>query len=90
MPALDVQQQPIAPVVLAARSAPVHPSPSRDQLRLERMSDKEILWWGERFGIDTPYLAVPLGWGEWSPLYGFDAEDFDPAVVRELVPGSVG
>jgi hypothetical protein len=49
---------------------PPHPSPTRDKLTLERMSPRELGYWGQIFGVDTPYLMVPLGWGEWEALTG--------------------
>jgi hypothetical protein len=67
MPRLDVRQPQIEPPTTSSFSVP-HPSPRHTALRLERKSIKEQGWWGLRFGIDTPYFAYPLGWGEWAPL----------------------
>lgn len=69
MPPLDVLA-PVLPATEAGRARPVHPSPMIDGLRLEVLSPREIAWWGRRFGIDTPYVMVPTGWGEWVPLFG--------------------
>jgi hypothetical protein len=70
MPPLDTPQQ-ILPATLVANARPAHPSPSIDGLRLEVLSPKEASYWGHVFGVDTPYLMVPTGWGEWIPLiYG--------------------
>jgi hypothetical protein len=52
------------------RAHPQHPSPTRDGLALEIMTAKEIGYHNLRFGIDTPYWMVPLGWGEYAPLVG--------------------
>lgn len=52
-------------------------------LRLERLSPREQVSLGHRFGIDTPYYAVPLGWGEWTPAYG---GPLDSPEVREIAP----
>jgi hypothetical protein len=68
MPPLPDSQRPVAAALGVPRARPAHPSPTRDGLRLEAMSAKEIGWWGNRFGIDIPYLMVPTGWGEWEPL----------------------
>lgn len=73
MPALDDddQQAPILPAVLVPKARAQHPSPIIDGLRLEAISPKEAGYLGHVFGVDTPYLMVPTGWGEWIPLiYG--------------------
>jgi hypothetical protein len=68
MPALPDQD----PMILAAanqpKARPQHPSPLLDGLALEVMSGKEIGYHGQIFGVDVPYLMVPLGWGELAPL----------------------
>lgn len=33
-----------------------------------RLTARERLWWGRRFGIDTPYYVTPSGFGELIPL----------------------
>lgn len=57
---------------------------------LETMSMAELGWWGQRFGVDTPYYATPTGWGEWIPLYGIDVLSVRDVVVldpmRQLQP----
>lgn len=64
MPALDDP----APILGSAPFYhPAHPSPSRDGLRLEVMSPKEIAYHGHIFGVDIPYLMWPTGWGEFIP-----------------------
>jgi hypothetical protein len=68
MPALEDQDLPIRAATLVGRAHPVHPSPSQDGLALEIMSNRELAYWGQQFGIDTPYLIVPAGWGEWLPV----------------------
>jgi hypothetical protein len=75
MPPL-IDPPPVAPGVLGGSQdlterlpRPVHPN-RRWGLRLEAKSPREQLWWGRRWGIDTPYLAYPLGFGEWAPLVG--------------------
>jgi hypothetical protein len=65
---MDDETPAIQSPTLVPRGRPMHPSPSRDGLRLEVMSAKEIGYWNHRFGIDTPYLIVPTGFGEWLPL----------------------
>jgi hypothetical protein len=50
---------------------------------LEVLSATERTWWGNRFGIDTPYYATPAGWGEWIPLFGFDVAGVHDVVVLD-------
>lgn len=75
MPELDIQQEPIRSPTASPRARPTRPSPAISLLRLEALSVREIGYKDHRFGIDTPYLATPLGWGEYAPLYGEDALD---------------
>lgn len=70
MPPLPDQDQPLTPSVPFAHGRNGHPSPLVDGLRLEVMSDREIGYWGHRFGIDTPYFYTFTGWGEIIPLIG--------------------
>lgn len=72
MPALDDSNSllPIRAFPGTPRARPAHPSPTHDGLRLEAESAREVGYHNLRFGIDVPYLMVPLGWGEWAPLVG--------------------
>lgn len=70
MPPLPDPDQPILSPANQPRARPQHPSPSHDGLGLEVMSGKEIAYHGQVFGVDVPYLIVPLGWGEWDALTG--------------------
>jgi hypothetical protein len=69
-PLTDIVQQPISMAPAVPHARPAHPSPTVDGLRLEVESARELGYHGQRFGIDVPYLMLPLGWGEWSPLVG--------------------
>jgi len=52
---------------------------------LEAMSAHERAWWGRRFGVDTPYLMTPAGWGEMIPLVPGDL--FGTRYVIEGIDG---
>lgn len=86
MPPLHIRQVPIASPTASPPARAVHPSPRREGLGLEAMTPRELIWWGQRFGIDTPYLAILTGFGEAIPLYGFDELEVNPANVVELHP----
>lgn len=86
MPELDIQQDPIRSPTSSPRARPTRPSPAISLLRLEALSVREIGYKDHRFGIDTPYLATPLGWGEYAPLYGEDALE-PPWDVVVIAPG---
>lgn len=76
MPALDDSDQlaPITSAVAVPRARAQHPSPLIDGLRLEVLSVREAGYWDHVFGVDTPYLMAPAGFGEWIPLiYGTGA-----------------
>ncbi len=71
MPALDDGGTLIYPPSMMPPGRPVHPSPSLDGLRLEVKTARELAYYGHVWGIDTPYLMVPTGFGEYIPLiYG--------------------
>lgn len=70
MPPLPNQDMPIGRMPATPPARPQHPSPIVDGLRLEVMTGRELAYHDHRFGIDVPYLMLPLGWGEWSPLVG--------------------
>lgn len=74
MPATDDSSS-LAPVTLPGGGlerppAVGWPSPSIDGLSLERISSREAAYLGHVFGVDTPYVDVPLGWGEREPITG--------------------
>lgn len=71
MPALPDRDEPIVGPSVVPPARAQHPSPLIDGLRLEVMSIREAGYFGHVFGVDTPYLMLPTGWGEWIPLiYG--------------------
>lgn len=37
---------------------------------LEHLSGVELGWWGNRYGVDSPIVYAPSGWGEQVPLFG--------------------
>jgi hypothetical protein len=66
---------------------PRPPRPNRRWgLRLEAKSAREQLWWGRRWGIDLPYIAYPLGFGEWAPLVGFGVAIPPASNLRVFAP----
>jgi len=64
---------------------PVHPN-RRWGLRLEAKSAREQLWWGRRWGIDTPRVFYRLGFGEWAPLVGYGVAIPPASEVRAFTP----
>lgn len=48
---------------------------------LERVSPAETHM--PVFGIETDYLATPLGWGEWAPVLPGEPIPRDVAVLKE-------
>lgn len=53
-----------------------------------RLSARERLWWGHRFGIDTPYFVTPSGFGEFLPL-DLGTQGVVDVLVYDPVTGSV-
>ena len=86
MPPLPISDPPIASALASPPARPLHPSPAISLRGAEQLSGKEAGWWDHRFGLDTAYFAVPLGFGEWAPLYGQDALEGSPDVVVLAVP----
>jgi hypothetical protein len=82
MPPLPGSPPPPAPRTGPYRVA--HPLPGRGSLEL--MSGRERMWWGRRFGLDTPYLATFSGWGELVPLYGANAFPMPVDLVQIIPP----
>lgn len=88
MPALEgVQQPPITPIVGDAMNAPADTPRLRTPFGTPTpLTPGEEAWFGSVFSIDSPYLATPMGWGEWDALSPGEENEVD--VVVELAPAT--